>query len=141
MPDTAELPDWKRHDLDGFAGLVGPLYTRRAESGRAYAMRAEARHLNPAGIVHGGMIATLLDQALSALAWEAAGRTPCVSVQLDTQFYAPVQEGSLMVVHGRVKHRAGSLMFVSGELTVDGKACASAEAIVKTIAKVQRNEA
>lgn len=133
MPDIPESNDWKRHDLGGFAGLVGPLYTRRTESGRAYAMRAESRHLNPAGIVHGGMIATLLDHALSALSWEAAGRVPCVSVQLDTQFYAPVQEGSLMVVQGRVKHRTGSMMFTSGELMVDDQACASAQAVVKIL--------
>ncbi|WP_144640851.1 PaaI family thioesterase [Bordetella genomosp. 13] len=137
-----DMQDWTRHDLGGFTGHVGPLYTRMTDAGRLYAMRADARHLNMAGIVHGGMIATLLDQSLSAMAWDQAGRVPCVSVQLDTQFYAPVREGALMVVQGRVKHRAGSLIFVTGELSVDGKPCASAEAMIKILRpKVQQNPA
>ncbi len=67
-------------------------------------------------------------------AFQFAPIVPCVSVQLDTQFFVPVREGSLMVVQGRVKHRASSLMFVTGELSVDGKPCASAEAIINILA-------
>lgn len=65
---------------------MGPLFTRQEDGGWAYALLPTAAHLNPAGVVHGGLLATLIDHALSAIAGQASGRVPCVTVQLDSHF-------------------------------------------------------
>ena len=83
-PKDPSLDGWNPRSLDGFFGLVGPLWTRKEEGTWAYGFMAEPRHTNPAGVVHGGMLVTLIDHALSAIAWEANERRPCVTVQLDT---------------------------------------------------------
>jgi uncharacterized protein (TIGR00369 family) len=94
-----------------------------------------ARHVNPAGLVHGGLLATLMDHALSATAWEASGRLPCVTVQLDTQFIAAVQPGSFLVASSTITRQTASLIFMRGVLTVEARVVATGSAILKVVKK------
>lgn len=130
MHDPA-LDGWKPRMLDGFVGLVGPLWTRKESDGWAYGFMAEAKHTNPAGIVHGGMLTTLLDRALSAIAWEANGRKPCITVALDVHFLAPVRLGELVAARGRIVRQTSSLVFMQGSLTVEPDEIATGSAILK----------
>lgn len=125
---------WRPRIVPGLIGLVGPLYTRQEAGGWAYALLPSTAHLNPAGLVHGGLLATLADHALSAIAWQASGRVPCVTVQLDTQFLAAAQAGQLLEARGRVLRATGSLVFLQGAISVAGEEVLSASAIVKRLA-------
>lgn len=133
MADPA-LDGWKARTLPGFFGLVGPLWTKKEGDTWAYAFLAEEKHTNPAGIVHGGMLTTLLDHALSVIAWEANDRKPCITVALDVQFLAPARPGDLVAARGRIVRQASSLIFMQGGLTVDGRDIAAACAILKLVA-------
>lgn len=124
---------WKSRSLEGFFGLVGPLWTRKEGDSWAYGFVAEPRHTNPAGIVHGGMLVTLIDHALSAIAWEASERKPCVTVQLDVQFIASVRPGKRVEARGRIVKRTSSLVFMQGNLSVLGEEVLSASAILKVM--------
>jgi uncharacterized protein (TIGR00369 family) len=130
-PRDPALDGWKPRELEGFFGLVGPLWTRKEDGVWAYAFLAEAKHTNPAGIVHGGMLTTLLDHALSTVAWESAERRPCVTVQLDVQFLGAVRPGYLVEARARIVKRTSSLVFVQGCLTVAGEEVAAASAVLK----------
>lgn len=126
---------WKPRSLPGFAGLVGPLWTRKEESGWAYGLLATAAHLNPAGLVHGGLLTTLIDHALSAIAWEALGRSACVTVQLDTQFLAAALDGHFLEARGQVLRATSSLVFMQGAISVAGSDVLVASAILKRVGK------
>ena len=130
-PRDPALDGWKPRSLDGFFGLLGPLWTRKEQGAWAYAFLPEAKHTNPAGIVHGGMLTTLLDHTVSVVAWESVERRPCVTVQLDVQFVAAVHPGQLVEARARVVKRTASLVFVQGGLTVAGDEVATASAILK----------
>ncbi len=132
--DSPAESGWRQRDLPGFAGLVGPLWTRKEDAGWAYGVLATARHLNPAGLVHGGMLTTLIDHALSAIGWEAIGRRACVTVQLDTQFVAAAREGQFLEARGRVVRATSSLVFMQGQVRVAGTEIVSASAVLKVIA-------
>ena len=125
------LEGWKPRTLPGFFDLVGPLWTRKEDVSWAYGIVAEDKHVNPAGIVHGGMLATLLDHALSAIAWEANDRKPCITIALDVHFLAPARPGQFVAARGRIVRQASSLVFMQGNLTVDGDEIATACAILK----------
>ena len=127
------LDGWKQRTLPGFIGAAGPLWTKRELAGWAYGVLAEERHLNPAGIVHGGMLCTLLDHALSTIAWEANERKPCVTVAFDVQFVAPASAGDFIVARGDVVRRTSTLTFMRGVLTVDEASIATASAVLKRI--------
>lgn len=126
---------WRKKTLPGFAGLIGPLWVRKEADGWAYGLQATADHLNPAGVVHGGLLTALLDHGLSAIAWEALGRRACVTVQLDTHFLAAAREGQFLEVRGRVVRATASLVFMQGELSVAGDAVATGVAVLKTLAR------
>ena len=122
---------WKARDLPGFFGLVGPLWTRKEGDAWAYGCLAEGRHANPAGLVHGGMLSTLLDHTLSAIAWEANARKPCLTVALDVQFLGPARPGEFVEARGHIVRQASSLVFTRGDLRVRDRPVAAATAILK----------
>ncbi|QVQ26101.1 PaaI family thioesterase [Achromobacter deleyi] len=133
---TIESPDangWRQKSLPGFAGLIGPLWVRKEADGWAYGLLATSDHLNPAGVVHGGLLTALLDHALSAIAWEALARRACVTVQLDTHFLAAARAGQFLEVRGRVVRATSSLVFMQGELSVAGSAVATGAAVLKVL--------
>jgi acyl-coenzyme A thioesterase PaaI-like protein len=77
------------------------------------------------------MLTTLLDHALSAIAWEANERKPCVTVQFDVQFVAPAHPGDFIEARGRVVRQSSSLVFLQGGPTVRSAEIATASAILK----------
>lgn len=146
-PVTAEslaAEGWHCKTLPGFAGLIGPLWVRKEgvfnEGPRkeaqawAYGLLATADHLNPAGVVHGGLLTALLDHGLSAIAWQALDRRACVTVQLDTHFLAPARAGQFLEVRGQLLRATSSLVFMRGELSVAGNIVATGAAVLKVLA-------
>lgn len=138
-PKELVQQNWKRRDLPGFMGCAGPLWTRREGDSWAYAFLADAAHLNPAGVVHGGALLTLLDHAISSVAWEACARQPCLTLQLDTHFIGPVRAGQLAQARARLVRRTGSLAFLHGEVAVEGGAVLTAQALMK-VARAPRGD-
>lgn len=132
-PEELVQQNWKRRDLPGFMDRAGPLWTRREGDAWAYAILADEVHLNPAGVVHGGALLTLLDHAISSVAWEACDRLPCLTLQLDTHFVGPVRAGQLAQARAQVVRRTGTLVFMRGEVSVDGCAALTAQALMKVV--------
>jgi uncharacterized protein (TIGR00369 family) len=124
---------WKKRDVPGYMSLLGPLWSRREEHGWVYGMTAEANHLNPAGFVHGGMLMSLADQALSIVVWEAMERARCVTVQLDSHFLAAVRAGDFIQARAQVTRKSRSLVFIQGTLTVEGEPVATASGMWKVV--------
>jgi uncharacterized protein (TIGR00369 family) len=116
---------WKPHrnlDNPGFIGLIGPLWARlEAEGQWAYAFQAGPQHVNGRGIVHGGMLMSFADHALGMIVWTAVERRACVTVGLNNQFLAPVQQGDWVEGRGRILRQTRSLVFIQGALSVAGK--------------------
>ena len=69
----------------------------------------------------------------STVAWEAAGRQRCVTLQLDTHFLAPARTGDFVEARGAVMHRTNSTLFMQGHLSVAGQPVASAQAIMRVV--------
>lgn len=132
-PDSLQAQGWRPRSLPGFVGLVGPLWTRQEESGWTYGVLAGPAHLNPAGAVHGGLLMSLMDHALSAIAWESVGRRACVTVQMDTQFLSGARQGQFLLARGRVARASSSLVFMNGTVSVEGQQILAASAIFKVL--------
>jgi len=132
-PDGLQAQGWRPRSLPGFAGLVGPLWTRKEESAWAYGVLAGPEHLNPAGLVHGGLLMSLMDHALSAIAWEAVGRRACVTVQMDTQFLRGARAGDFLLARGHVTRATSRLVFMSGTASVGDQQILAASALLKVL--------
>ena len=78
------------------------------------------------GLVHGGMILTVLDEALGAACWISA--RPSLTVRLTTDFRLSVPLGSRLLVETRVTAERHRLVFASAALLgADGTLYAEAE--------------
>lgn len=115
--DTAA--SWRRREMQGIPASLGALWTRRDDHGWHYGVQLDGAHANAQGFVHGGVLMTFMDHALSLLVWEAAGRAMCSTVQLDSRFLAPVRPPAFVELDGRVVKQGGRLVFASGVLRVD----------------------
>lgn len=116
---------------EGFAGLVGPLWHRHDAAGTRYGFLAGERHLNPVGNVHGGMLTTFIDDALSLAAREKSGGIGQATIQLNVHFIAAVKSGDFVEARCEVVRQARSLMFMRVNCHVGERIVASADGIWK----------
>jgi acyl-coenzyme A thioesterase PaaI-like protein len=108
---------WKQVPARDYPAMIGPFLARCAGGAWEYAFLPEQRHLNIGGVVHGGMLMSFMDDVLGMTVWEAAGRKPVTTVQLNHHFIAPGKLGELVVGRGEVLRATRSVVFVRGTLT------------------------
>ncbi|UOA29413.1 PaaI family thioesterase [Pseudosulfitobacter sp. DSM 107133] len=124
--------NWREMKIDGFMALIGPLLRATdADRNHSYALQTGAQHKNHLGIVHGGVLTSLLDQVIAITAWNAADRQPTVTVQMETRFLGAARAGDLLKVHPSIRQATRSLIFVDADITCDGRQIASASAVMK----------
>ena len=135
IPEHFEL---LRGDV-GFGALIGPLYLRKPREGRIYAwgFRATEKHLNPGGVVHGGMLVSFADQCLGAVVFFAAGRTPCSTIDLASSFAAPGRLGDWVECTGAATRVTRDLVFMTGRVYVGERTLVDVKGIWKILPKWQ----
>lgn len=97
------------------AGLGIP-WARRVDGLWYYGMPTFAEHANNNGVIHGGVLMAFADHGLSFLAWEAAERAPCTTIQLNTHFLDAIKPGEFIELRGEVTRRTRGLVFLRGRL-------------------------
>lgn len=122
-------------DESGFGRLIGPLYVRKPKEGRSFAwgFRAADKHMNPGGVVHGGMLVTFADQCFGALAYFAAGKRPCTTIDLSASFMAPGLPGDWIECTGAVSRVTRELVFVTGRITAGERTLVDLKGIWKRL--------
>jgi hypothetical protein len=76
---------------------------------------------------------TVLGHGLSMLAWEAASRLPCATIQLNGHFLDAVRPGEFVELHGEITRRTRALVFVRGLLRVAGREVVAADGIWRVL--------
>lgn len=138
-PASAEPFDPARHGWTlrpshgGFVALFGPMWTREEETGPAFGLLAEDRHLNRNGIVHGGLLMSFADEATGMTAWLANGRHAQATAQLDTHFIGAVKSGDFIEARCRTVRRTRSLIFMAGELSVASRPVLAVQGVWKIL--------
>ncbi len=101
------------------AGLGVP-WARQVGGAWRYGLLTSQDHANPNGVLHGGVLMAFADHGLSFLAWEAAGRVACTTIQLNTHFLDAIKPGEFIEMRGEVVRRTGGLVFVRGVVGARG---------------------
>ena len=129
-----EWAGWGRYDTDPYENLTGPFYSRRDEAGQVVcAFRAEKKHMNGGGAMHGGCMATFADYALFMIADEALANSGSVTASLNCEFVDGAQEGDLIEARGEVVRAGGSMVFIRGLMTAGSRPILTFSAIVKKV--------
>ncbi len=134
MENTAPLPGFVPTPLvDPFEIFVGPVFEHGAAGARTYAIRVDARHVNRRGVMHGGMFMTLADLTLGQAVWDATGKAPCATLNMQAQFLEPAVEGDIVQVVPELIRRTRALVFARGDFTVAGRIVFTAASVWKLL--------
>ncbi len=129
-----EFAGWKNWAHDAFESRAGPFYYREDEDGAAVcAFRAEQRHMNGGGFMHGGCLMTFADFALFSIAHRALEGHWAVTVNLSGDFLAAVRVGQLVEARGEVTRGSGKTVFVRGLVTADDTPALSFTGIIRKV--------
>ena len=135
LPDEAmarwsKFPNWDRTYFPNVVGLV--VEEIRADYCR---MRLPYRPEldQPAGVVHGGAIATLIDTVVvPPVGWRYDPTWQWFTVQIDVRFRAPVI-GEDAIAEGWVDQRGKSLVFCSAEVRTEAGTVAADGTLVYAV--------
>lgn len=121
--------DWTRKAMKGLPAGLGAVWTRKQEAGWRYAVQLDESHCNAQGMVHGGVLMTFMDHALSLMVWEASGRALCSTIHLDNHFLSAVKAPAFVELDGEILRQGSKLYFVRGVLRVQGRAVMEASGV------------
>jgi uncharacterized protein (TIGR00369 family) len=101
--------------MTGFRELLG-IEVEDADEGEArLKLNARAEHLNPAGSVHGGAIATLVDTAMGeAVATDSGDRVPA-TVEIKINYLEPAKPG-ILVATARTRRPGKRFLVLEAEV-------------------------
>lgn len=129
-----EFAGWKNWAHDAFETRAGPFYYREGEDGAPVcAFRAEPRHMNGGGFMHGGCLMTFADFALFSIAQSEMAGQMGVTLNLAGDFLGPVHAGQLVEARGEVTRGGGKTVFVRGLVTGDGTPALSFTGIIRKV--------
>lgn len=117
---------------DPYEDLAGPFYFRIGDDGRPVcAFRAERKHMNGGGFLHGGCAMTFADFSLFVIARDAIAGTPCVTATFNGELVGTAHEGDLVECTGEVVKSGRSMVFVRGLITCQGEPVMSFSSVLK----------
>jgi acyl-coenzyme A thioesterase PaaI-like protein len=126
---------WHYPGGDPFEDLAGPFYFKTGDDGvPVCAFRAERRHLNGGGFMHGGCVMTFADFALFVIAREAIAGTSTVTATFNCELVGTAREGELVECRGEVVKGGRSMVFVRGIISnasAGGEPMASFSSVLK----------
>ncbi|HEX9697598.1 MAG TPA: PaaI family thioesterase [Actinomycetota bacterium] len=119
----------ERIGASAFANWFGMRFVSAAGGECEMRLDLQPHHLNPGGIIHGGVIATMLDAVIGlALRSERPLGSPHVTLSMSIQYIGMASEGTI-VARGRSLHAGRRAGHGEGTLqTEDGRLLATATA-------------
>ncbi len=103
------------------------------EGGRSeITLPARPEHLNAFGVVHGGVLMTLMDVTMAAAARSASDGLGVITIEMKTSFMRAAR--APLRAEGRLLHRTRSMAFTEGTVfDADGQACCHATGTFKYV--------
>ncbi|MBJ7451000.1 MAG: PaaI family thioesterase [Blastococcus sp.] len=111
----------------GFAARLGARVEAADDGSARIAFEVTDEHLNPAGTLHGGVLATLVDTAMGTAVRSATDDDVPATSQLTVTYLRPGKPGPLTVT-ARVRTKGEHLTVCEAEVEQDGKAIGHAVA-------------
>ncbi|MBE0615888.1 MAG: PaaI family thioesterase [Burkholderiales bacterium] len=110
--------------------LIGPLYSREEGKCLVIGLRAEAKHCNSRGTVHGGILATLADVALGytmAFSTEPPGNLVTANLSLD--YAGTAKTGDWLEARVDIQKQGSRLSFANCYILVGEQRIVRASAV------------
>jgi len=116
-----------------FESFVGPLYEKWDDDGYACGFQAARHHENHRSVVHGGMLFTLADHTLGYMVGERTAGKPCATITLNVDYLSGARSGDWIECTGAITGETRSLIFIKGQLSIDGEPVMTASGVWKKL--------
>ena len=113
----------------------GLLFRTISEKEYQFKTKINEKHLNAAGITHGGFIAALVDAGAGTAAHRSAENSPCVTISLELKFISAVKLGQELIGNTKIQKKTKSIIFLTCELYSEEKIVATASGVWKILHK------
>lgn len=117
-----------------FLDLLGPLYNKKIDKALVIGFRAEQKHCNARGTVHGGMFSSVADVALGYnAAFNGDEPVPMVTASLTIDYVGAAKLGDWVEVHTDVQKVGRSMAFANCYFIVNDKRIARASGVFNVL--------
>ena len=100
---------------------------------------ADSKFEGYSGIIHGGIVATLLDSAMThCILME---NIPALTGRLSIKYSTPIRTGTAVKLEAKIVDQVHEMFIIEGKALVDGKRVASAEAKYRSMKRRVHHEA
>ncbi|MBT3791373.1 MAG: PaaI family thioesterase [Alphaproteobacteria bacterium] len=132
---TLQIPDGYAEIVmeNPFLDLVGPIYGRDNEGRIEVGLYADDRHKNPGGVIHGGLLMTLVDNLMGATIHHTVGPRYAATVSLNCDFLSATKPGEWISGIGEVTRHTSSMVFIRGLLKADDRPIMTAAGVFKLL--------
>jgi len=112
-----------------------PIYARRTPQALVLGLRLAEPHTNSRGLVHGGLIAALADNAMGlSCALQLPDKPSLLTITLSIDYLASARIGQWLEVDTNFVKAGRSIAFAQCFVNADGVACARGNATFKVLA-------
>ena len=124
-----------------YSNHIGPFYYKRLldEDGEIkkgwVGILLNEVHIGGNNRGHGGLLLTILDEAMGMNAAFHRNRTPVVTVSMQTNFMGPTIPGQFLMATAEVTHATKTMAFVEGKAWCDNEIVGSASGVWKYLSK------
>ena len=111
----------------------GVLFRTISETEYEFKTTINEKHLNVAGITHGGYLSALIDAGAGTAAHRTSGNAPCVTISLDLKFIGASKIGDEVTGFVKILKKTNTLVFLFCELKCNDKVITSASGVWKIL--------
>jgi uncharacterized protein (TIGR00369 family) len=113
-----------------------PLYSKRTDKAVIIGLRLAKPHTNGRGLIHGGLIAALADNAMGySCAHQMGGANSLVTIGLAVDFVGTAKIGQWLAVESDVIRTGRTICFAQSLIKADDVAIARADATFRVVKK------
>ena len=117
-----------------FLDLLGPIYNKKSEKGLIIGLRAEEKHCNARGTVHGGVFSSLADIALGYnAAFLGNDPVPIVTASLTIDYAGSAKLGEWIEIETDVQKVGRKMAFANCYFIVNSRRIARASGVFTVI--------
>ena len=135
---TSEIPEgFERHSRRSpLTDPWEPLYSKRTANAVIIGLRLAQPHTNGRGLIHGGLIATLADNAMGhSCAAQIGGTASLVTIGLTVDFIGAAQVGQWLAIEPEVIKSGSTICFAQSLIKADDVVVARANATFRVVPK------
>jgi uncharacterized protein (TIGR00369 family) len=113
-----------------------PLYSKRTDKAVIIGLRLAKPHTNARGLIHGGLIAALADNAMGhSCGQQMGGTSSLVTIGLSVDFVGSAAIGQWLTIESDVIRTGSTICFAQSLVKADGVTIARANATFRVVPK------